>query len=122
MSEQLHPRGLQSRANCRSYERGHVPNLVMVTLAQQSEPEEWSRVTVLDVTDDVATLAADDRLFRVRTHDAPLLAVLQSEFGTEALLNGEYGVLFLPPRPDGTSPIFSVQDVDAEPTPCSVHS
>jgi hypothetical protein len=89
MSEQLHSRALQSRANCRSYERGHVPNVVMVTLARQSEPEEWSRVTVLDVTDDVATLAADDRLIRVRTHDAPLLVVLLPEHGTEALLNGE---------------------------------
>ena len=107
------------RATCRQYRPGHTPDLVRVRLAQMSPPEDWRRAVILDVRNDVLTLGIGDELACYRSHDAAVVGVLIADHGRSAMFNVEYHLLFLSPRADGRSPIFSVQP-EAEPTePCS---
>jgi hypothetical protein len=113
-------RPMPPRANCRRYRPGHTPDLIRVRLAQMSPAEDWYRITVLDVQGDQLTLGTGDELARYRTHDAALLASLLADHGPIAMLNAEHHLLFLAPRADGSSPIFSVQPADEPAEPCSI--
>lgn len=109
-----------ARARCHRYGPGHTPDLVRVQLARMSRPEEWCQVVVLSTRDDVVTLAVDDELADYRSHDAGLLSALVAEHGAGAMLNAEHGLLFLAPRADGASPIFSLQAAAEPAHPCSI--
>lgn len=109
-----------ARARCHRYGPGHTPDLVRVRLAQMSRPEEWWQAVVLGTRDDVVTLAVDDELADYRSHDAGLLSALVAEHGARAMLNAEHSLLFLAPRADGASPVFSLQPAAEPANPCSI--
>jgi hypothetical protein len=102
------------------YRPGHTPDLIRVQLAQMSPPEDWRQVAVLGTRDDVVTLGVGDELADYRSHDAGLLSALVAEHGARAMLNGEHGLLFLTPRADGSSPVFSLQPAAEPARPCSI--
>jgi hypothetical protein len=118
--DQQPDRPMPPRANCCRYRPGHTLDLIRVRLAQMSPAEDWHRVVVLDVQGDQLTLGTGDELAGYRTHDAALLASLLADHGAIAMLNAEHHLLFLPPRADGSSPIFSVQSADEPAEPCSM--
>lgn len=108
-----------ARARCRRYGPGHTPDQIRVRLAQMSPPDEWRHIVVLGIRDDVVTLAVDDELADYRSHDAGLLSALIEDHGAGALFNAEYGLVFLTPRADGSSPVFSLQPAAEPAGPCS---
>ena len=104
-------------AGCRRYRPGHAPHDMQVRLASASPPEDWSPAVVMDVDEYLATLAVDDELVRLRTHDAPRLAALVRRHGSDVRWNRRHAALHLA-LPGGTRAVLSVQSAEEPPSPC----
>jgi len=104
-------------AGCRRYRPGHAPHHIQVRLAAESPPEVWSSAVVMDVDGHAVTLAVDDELVRLRTHDAPRLAALVRRSGSGVRWNRRHSTLHLG-LTGGTRAVFSVQPAEGPSSPC----
>jgi len=104
-------------ADCRRYRPGHAPHHIQVRLASASPSADWSPAVVMDFDGHRVTLAVDDELVGLRTHDAPRLAGLVRRHGSGVRWNRQHSTLHLP-LPGGTRAVFSVQPAEEPATPC----
>ena len=110
-----------SRTRCGSHHRGHTPHFIQVRQCHtRSLEDDWRRVVVMDVVSGAVVLANGGRLRRYRNHEARYLRAVVASVGAEAMLNTNYGVLFMRPWPHGARSVFSLADAARPLGECSV--